>query len=251
MLRLKKQTCYPCGMPFSRCLFALTLFVSSALQAQTAPSPDNAALAQAFSYALDDVSTFSVPSAALELDTEALSTTATPSPTPSHSASSNAGEPAEHDWLPQITHAGETVAHNTKQLISTAIQFMGVPYRRGGSNAASGFDCSGFVRNVYADALGLVLPRVARDQANATKKIEKKELRPGDLVFFNTMRRTFSHVGIYLGEGKFIHSPRSGSSVRIDSMNTKYWSARFNGARRVASVASLSSTGTANYALTP
>ena len=77
MLRLKKQTCYPCGMPFSRCLFALTLFVSSALQAQTAPSPDNAALVQAFSYALDDVSTFSVPSAALELDTEALSTTAT------------------------------------------------------------------------------------------------------------------------------------------------------------------------------
>ena len=92
MLRLKKQTCYPCGMPFSRCLFALTLFVSSALQAQTAPSPDNAALVQAFSYALDDVSTFSVPSAALELDTEALSITATPAP----SASSNAGDAAEH-----------------------------------------------------------------------------------------------------------------------------------------------------------
>ena len=241
MLRLKKQTCYPCGMPFSRCLFALTLFVSSALQAQTAPSPDNAALAQAFSYALDDVSTFSVPSAALELDTEALSTTATatPSPTPSHSASSNAGDPAEHDWLPQITHAGETVAHNTKQLISTAIQFMGVPYRRGGSNAASGFDCSGFVRNVYADALGLVLPRVARDQANATKKIEKKELRPGDLVFFNTMRRAFSHVGIYLGDGKFIHAPRPGKNVRVEDMRVAYWTKRFNGARRVDAAADL------------
>lgn len=234
-------------MPFPRCLFALTLFVSSTIQAQTAPIPDNAALAQAFSYALDDVSTFSVPSAALGLDTEALSTTDTPSP----SAGSAPGSAAEHDWLPQIAHAGEAVAHNTKQLISTAIQFMGVPYRRGGTNAASGFDCSGFVRNVYSEALGLVLPRVARDQANATKKIEKKELRPGDLVFFNTMRRTFSHVGIYLGEGKFIHSPRSGASVRIESMNTRYWSARFNGARRVASVASLSSTGAANYSLAP
>ena len=136
-------------------------------------------------------------------------------------------------------------------LIGSAMGLLGVAYRYGGTSANTGFDCSGFVRNVYADALGLVLPRVARDQANATKKIEKKELRPGDLVFFNTMRRTFSHVGIYLGEGKFIHSPRSGAKVRIESMNTKYWSARFNGARRVASVGSLSSTGAANYSLAP
>ena len=153
-----------------------------------------------------------------------------------------------------ISRLSDTIHHATDRasdLVVNAMGALGVPYRFGGTSAETGFDCSGFVRNVYADALGLVLPRVARDQANATKKIEKKELRPGDLVFFNTMRRTFSHVGIYLGEGKFIHSPRSGAKVRIESMNTKYWSARFNGARRVASVASLSSTGAANYSLAP
>jgi NlpC/P60 family len=78
-----------------------------------------------------------------------------------------------------------------------------------------------------------VLPRSADQQANATQKIDRSELKPGDLVFFNTMKRTFSHVGIYLGEGKFIHSPRSGSSVRIEDMRIPYWNVRFDGARRV------------------
>ncbi len=78
-----------------------------------------------------------------------------------------------------------------------------------------------------------MLPRRAADQAAATQAISKEELKPGDLVFFNTMRRAFSHVGIYIGEGKFIHAPRSGSSVRVDDMNSSYWNTRFNGARRV------------------
>jgi cell wall-associated NlpC family hydrolase len=78
-----------------------------------------------------------------------------------------------------------------------------------------------------------VLPRRADEQAKATQSIDRNELKPGDLVFFNTMRRTFSHVGIYLGDGKFIHSPHSGSSVRVDDMREAYWNKRFTGARRV------------------
>lgn len=136
-------------------------------------------------------------------------------------------------WLPQLKQAGQSVGAHTNRLITTAMGLIGVPYRRGGTEAATGFDCSGFVRNVYAEVFGHDLPRIARDQAHATTKIQKNELRPGDLVFFNTMRRTFSHVGIYLGNGQFIHSPRAGSAVRIEDMHSKYWSKRFNGARRV------------------
>jgi cell wall-associated NlpC family hydrolase len=115
----------------------------------------------------------------------------------------------------------------------TAMGFLGVPYRRGGNNASTGFDCSGFVRSMYERTIGLVLPRLAKDQAAATQPIEKKELQPGDLVFFNTMKRAFSHVGIYVGDGKFIHSPKPGAQVRVEDMQQNYWARRFDGARRV------------------
>jgi cell wall-associated NlpC family hydrolase len=133
----------------------------------------------------------------------------------------------------QLHEAGHSVATRTSELVGAAMGFLGVPYRRGGNSAATGFDCSGFVRAIYSQTVGLVLPRRADEQANATQKIDKNELRPGDLVFFNTMRRTFSHVGIYVGEGNFIHAPRSGATVRVESMQTPYWSHRFDGARRV------------------
>lgn len=119
-------------------------------------------------------------------------------------------------------------------LVVTAMGFLGVPYRRGGDSAETGFDCSGFVRAMYEQTVGLVLPRRAAEQAEATQTIARDELKPGDLVFFNTMRRAFSHVGIYVGDGKFIHSPRSGSQVRVEDMRSAYWHTRFNGARRVA-----------------
>ncbi len=127
----------------------------------------------------------------------------------------------------------QQVSERTTDLISTAVGLMGIPYLRGGNSAETGFDCSGFVRYIYKETIGLVLPRSADQQANTTQKIDKSELKPGDLVFFNTMKRTFSHVGIYLGEGKFIHSPRSGASVRIEDMRIPYWNVRFDGARRV------------------
>ncbi|WP_313313245.1 C40 family peptidase [Pulveribacter sp.] len=136
--------------------------------------------------------------------------------------------------ITQLQDVRHNVADRTSELITTAMGFVGVPYRRGGTSAEIGFDCSGFVRAAFEQAKGLVLPRRASEQAAATKVIDKKDLQPGDLVFFNTMRRAFSHVGIYLGEGKFIHSPRSGAQVRVEDMGSRYWQRRFNGARRVA-----------------
>ena len=135
-----------------------------------------------------------------------------------------------------ISRIGESISHATdraSELVVNAMGALGVPYRLGGTSAETGFDCSGFVRAMFQQTVGLMLPRRAEEQAAATAKIDKDELKPGDLVFFNTMRRSYSHVGIYVGEGKFIHSPRTGSQVRVESMNISYWQSRFNGARRV------------------
>jgi cell wall-associated NlpC family hydrolase len=119
--------------------------------------------------------------------------------------------------------------------LETALGYLGIRYRRGGSSPDSGFDCSGFVRHVYNETLGLVLPHNAKAISQQGARVEKTELQPGDLVFFNTMRRAFSHVGIYLGNNLFVHAPRTGGKVRIEDMSDKYWSRRYNGARRIQS----------------
>ena len=119
------------------------------------------------------------------------------------------------------------------ELVMQAMGLLGVPYKRGGNSEEKGFDCSGFVRYMYEKSVGLVLPRRAEEQAKVTEEISRSELKPGDLVFFNTLKRTFSHVGIYVGDGKFIHAPRPGKAVRVDDMREAYWQQRFNGARRV------------------
>ena len=128
----------------------------------------------------------------------------------------------------------QQMRETASDLVMSAMNFLGVRYRRGGTSAEQGFDCSGFTRYVFENSVGLVLPRRADQQAKdgALKDIKKDELRPGDLVFFNTMRRAFSHVGIYVGEGKFIHAPRAGGEVRVEDMRAAYWTKRFNGARR-------------------
>ena len=128
-------------------------------------------------------------------------------------------------------------------LVISAMNFLGVPYRRGGNSGDTGFDCSGFTRHIFESSIGLILPRRADEQATTAGllKIRRDELRPGDLVFFNTMRRTFSHVGIYVGDDRFIHAPRSGALVRVESMSDGYWSSRFTGARR-AELASATTT---------
>ena len=136
-------------------------------------------------------------------------------------------------------------------LVDSAMNFLGVRYKLGGNTAETGFDCSGFTRYVFENSLGRVLPHRADEQANAPElaKVDQKDLKPGDLVFFDTMRRTFSHVGIYLGDGKFIHSPRTGESVRIEDINISYWARHFTGARRVPELAGASGTSAASSSM--
>jgi len=128
----------------------------------------------------------------------------------------------------------ERMRDQASDMVLTAMNFLGVRYRRGGDTAESGFDCSGFTRHVFEMSVGKVLPRRADEQAKTAGllSIKREELKPGDLVFFNTMRRTFSHVGIYVGDGKFIHAPKPGGEVRVDDMGASYWTRRFTGARR-------------------
>lgn len=114
-----------------------------------------------------------------------------------------------------------------------AMSLIGIHYRRGGSSPEHGLDCSGLVRYVFRQAQGTELPRTSAELSQVGQHVDKQDLQPGDLVFFNTLRRTFSHVGIYLGDNKFIHAPSSGGAVRIENMDMSYWKARFNGARRI------------------
>lgn len=123
----------------------------------------------------------------------------------------------------------------TTGLASTALTYLGINYRFGGNSPSQGFDCSGLVRYAAEKSLGLKLPRRSSDMARLGKSVKRDELERGDLVFFNTRGQRFSHVGIYLGEGKFVHAPSTGSKVRVESMNIAYWQKRYNGARRLAS----------------
>jgi hypothetical protein len=141
---------------------------------------------------------------------------------------------SERGLMDRIGDMGTRVETKASELVVNAMAFLGVPYRRGGNSFETGFDCSGFVRAIFEQTAGLVLPRKAEQQAAATQKIDRNDLQPGDLVFFNTMRRTFSHVGIYVGNGKFIHSPKPGAEVRVEDMGVAYWNHRFDGARRVS-----------------
>lgn len=127
----------------------------------------------------------------------------------------------------------ERYTNSAQDLILKGLELVGVNYRRGGTNADSGLDCSGFVQLVFKDAAGLILPRTAHEQSQVGDNVDRAELKAGDLVFFNTMRRAFSHVGIYLGDNRFLHSPRSGAEVRVEDMRQSYWVKRYNGARRV------------------
>ena len=120
-------------------------------------------------------------------------------------------------------------------LVIGALGLLGISYRMGGSTPSSGFDCSGMVRYVFQTTLGLDLPRRAEEISRVGARVDRTELKPGDLVFYKTLRKTFSHVGIYLGNNRFIHAPSAGGAVRVDDMTQSYWAARFNGARRVGS----------------
>lgn len=117
-------------------------------------------------------------------------------------------------------------------LVMYAVSLADTPYHYGG-NSAAGFDCSGFVDHVYRHALGISLPRTSREISQVGTPINRNELSPGDLVFYNTQHASFSHVGIYVGDGKFVHAPRSGERVRTEEMQLRYWQTRYDGARRI------------------
>jgi cell wall-associated NlpC family hydrolase len=120
-----------------------------------------------------------------------------------------------------------------QEVLINALSLTGIKYKYGGSNPDTGFDCSGFVRYVFSQAANLTLPPTARAISQIGKTVKKDELQPGDLVFFNTLKSAFSHVGIYVGDNKFVHAPRTGGAVRVESMQTSYWASRYNGAQRL------------------
>ena len=127
------------------------------------------------------------------------------------------------------------MAGKAGDVVVGALNMIGVRYRWGGNSPDSGLDCSGFVRYVFQDTLGMSLPRRAEEMSRVGEKVSMSNLKPGDLVFFNTMRRTFSHVGIYIGDNKFVHSPSTGSTIRVDDLDDRYWEKHFTGARRIES----------------
>ncbi len=118
-------------------------------------------------------------------------------------------------------------------LVMYAMSLADTPYHFGGNNAHRGFDCSGYVGHVYRHELKISLPRTSKQISRVGEPLNQRELRPGDLVFYNTLNQPFSHVGIYIGDGKFVHSPKSGDRIRVEQMKLRYWQTRYNGARRI------------------
>jgi len=145
-----------------------------------------------------------------------------------------------HDSIRDLLVKSSASAHNHPvpydphaRLADTALKFLGVRYRFGGSDPKTGFDCSGLVTYAAEHSLGLKLPRRAADLAQQGKSVKRHELEVGDLVFFNTLGRRYSHVGIYVGDNQFVHAPTTGSRVRVERLNTRYWAQRYTGARRL------------------
>ena len=123
-----------------------------------------------------------------------------------------------------------------RDLTASALDLIGIRYRWGGASPESGLDCSGLVQFVFQQVTGVTLPRSAKEMSRLGDKVALPDLKPGDLVFFNTRRFAFSHVGIYLGNNRFIHAPRRGREVEVATIDGSYWQQRFNSARRLIGV---------------
>jgi len=145
-----------------------------------------------------------------------------------HAASSSIAESAKETAGKVWTGAQDVAIY--------ALGLIGVNYKFGGSSPDSGLDCSGLVRYVFQEVTGVTLPRTAREMSTLGAKVGTSELKPGDLVFFNTRQFAFSHVGIYLGDNRFVHAPSKGSDVMVSQLSQAYWQKHFNGARRLVGV---------------
>ncbi len=124
-------------------------------------------------------------------------------------------------------------ATRSPDALFVALASLGIDYRWGGRSPTSGFDCSGLVSHVYRDAFGLEIPAHTTAQSRLGIPVDLAQIETGDLVFYNTLGQPNTHVGIYIGDERFIHAPRTGAAVRIENMRNRYWTSRFSGARRI------------------
>jgi len=120
-----------------------------------------------------------------------------------------------------------------EDISTSAVGLVGVPYRYGGNNPSGGFDCSGLIAYVYNKSANIKLPRTIQEMSNRGQSVDSGPPAPGDLVFFNTTGTKYSHAGIYVGQGRFVHAPSAGGTVRLEYITTPYWAARFTEARRL------------------
>jgi cell wall-associated NlpC family hydrolase len=152
----------------------------------------------------------------------------------SHARAPVAAAPVAAPSRPTAVPAQDT------DMLFHALAAAGADYRRGGKSYQSGFDCSGLVAFVFREAYGLALPHNTQAQSQLGETVPSADLQPGDLVFFNTLRKPYSHVGIYLGEDRFIHAPKEGAVVRTENLRARYWATRFDGARRLVPTIAMS-----------
>lgn len=131
----------------------------------------------------------------------------------------------------------EDTSVGTEGISIAAVGLVGVPYRYGGNTPKGGFDCSGLIAYVYNNSVGIKLPRTIREMSRTGQSIQNQAPAPGDLVFFNTTGESYSHAGIYVGQGRFVHAPSKGGTVRLDRMSSPYWAARYTEARRIVNAA--------------
>ena len=148
-----------------------------------------------------------------------------------------AQEASEASLAATATATAKSVASSAlksaQDLSIFALGLLGIDYRWGGNEPENGLDCSGLVRYVFQEVTGVTLPRSAKEMSRVGDKVALSDLKPGDLVFFNTRRFAFSHVGIYLGDGQFIHAPARGREVEVATLDKNFWQKRFSGARRL------------------
>src|SRR6478672_6384365 len=135
-----------------------------------------------------------------------------------------------------LAEAADRMLQGTREIGLFALSLVGIDYRFGGDSPDRGLDCSGLIRYVFQHVTGVTLPRTAQELSRIGQTVRADDLAPGDLVFFNTRRFAFSHVGIYLGNGRFIHAPSRGGEVGVAMLSSTYWQKRYNGARRLVGV---------------
>ncbi|HEY8329152.1 MAG TPA: C40 family peptidase [Rhodanobacter sp.] len=220
--------------------FVFVLLVSGPLQARNNPAViDSTVVARLGSPLLSQLPAFNpAPLLAQSVVPDAASVLAS-----NRAATEQAADTAATDEQ-DAAAVGADITDLRKSLIAMAMKLRDTHYVRGGRDPSTGFDCSGFVRYVFAHAVGMQLPRNSASQFLAGLKVNRADMQPGDLVFFRTHgKRRISHVGIYISNGRFIHSPSAGKSVEISSLSEGYWAKRFAGAKRPEAMAQVAGKG--------